>query len=97
MLFKVATKFEPYDCQYWAAFYLSLRIALLSIFGITQSGYCISAFIQILFSAAGLPFGVFNKAVKGFQIIKLGIGLTVPLVYITMLTVYKVLPKTSPS
>ena len=93
-------KFEPYDCRYWTAFYLSLRIALLSIFGITQSGYGIvmcgillilttmisaivkpyrikvyniigvgllSVFIQILFSAAGRPFGVFTKQLKGFK------------------------------
>ena len=32
-------KFEPYDCRYWAAFYLFLRIAALAIFAITQSGY----------------------------------------------------------
>ena len=32
-------KFEPYDCRYWAAFYLFLRIAILVIFALTQSGY----------------------------------------------------------
>ena len=66
------------------------RIKVYNIIGVGL----LSVFIQILFSAAGRPFGVFNKAVKGFQIIMLGIGLTVPLVYITMLTVYKILPKT---
>ena len=52
----------------------------------------LSAFIQILFSAAGLPFGIFNKTVEGFQIIML--GLMVPLVYTAILAVYKILPKT---
>ena len=32
-------KFEPYDCRYWTAFYLFLRIAVLVIFALTQSGY----------------------------------------------------------
>ena len=32
-------KFEPYDCRYWAAFYLFLRIAVLVIFALTQSSY----------------------------------------------------------
>ena len=32
-------KFEPYDCRYWAAFYLFLRKAILVIFSLTQSGY----------------------------------------------------------
>ena len=30
-------KFEPYDCRYWAAFYLFLRILILAFFGLTQS------------------------------------------------------------
>ena len=37
--FQGCYKFEPYDCRYWAAFYLFLRIAVLSIFAFTQSGY----------------------------------------------------------
>ena len=32
-------KFQPYDCRYWAAFYLFLRIAILGIFAFTQSIY----------------------------------------------------------
>ena len=39
--FQGCYKFEPYDCRYWAAFYLLLRIAALTIFAFTQSGYFI--------------------------------------------------------
>ena len=39
--FQGCYKFEPYDCRYWAAFYLFLRIAVLVIFALTQSGYCV--------------------------------------------------------
>ena len=39
--FQGCYKFEPYDCRYWAAFYLFLRIAVLVIFALTQSGYFI--------------------------------------------------------
>ena len=37
--FQGCYKFEPYDCRYWAASYLFLRIAVLVIFFFTQSGY----------------------------------------------------------
>ena len=37
--FQGCYKFEPYDCRYWAAFYLFLRIAILVVFALTQSGY----------------------------------------------------------
>ena len=37
--FQGCYKFEPYDCRYWAAFYLFLRISILLIFALTQSGY----------------------------------------------------------
>ena len=37
--FQGCYKFEPYDCRYWAAFYLFLRIAILVIFALMQSGY----------------------------------------------------------
>ena len=37
--FQGCYKFEPYDCRYWAGFYLLLRIAVLIIFSLTQSGY----------------------------------------------------------
>ena len=32
---------EPYDCRYWAASYLFLRIAILAAFAVTQSGYVV--------------------------------------------------------
>ena len=34
--FQGCYKFEPYDCRYWAAFYLFLRIVVLAIFAYTQ-------------------------------------------------------------
>ena len=37
--FQGCYKFEPYDCRYWSAFYLFIRMAILSIFAFTQSGY----------------------------------------------------------
>ena len=39
--FQGCYKFEPYDCRYWAAFYLFLRIALLTVLAVTQSGYTV--------------------------------------------------------
>ena len=39
--FQGCYKFEPYDCRYWAAFYLLLRIAFLVIFAFTESGYAV--------------------------------------------------------
>ena len=35
--FQGCYKFEPYDCRYWAAFYLFLRILILAFFGLTHS------------------------------------------------------------
>ena len=37
--FQGCYRFEPYDCRYWAAFYLFLRIAVLIIFACTQTAY----------------------------------------------------------
>ena len=37
--FQGCYKFEPYDCRYWAAFNLFLRILVQAVFLITQSGY----------------------------------------------------------
>ena len=124
--FQGCYKFEPYDCRYWAAFYLFLRIAALAIFAATQSGYFIVvggitlipvivlaavirpyretvynvvdvvillAFVQAFFSAAGITLCTFNRRFEGFVTLMLGIGIAVPLVYITVLTVYKILPK----
>ena len=39
--FQGCYKFEPYDCRYWAGFYLFLRIAMLVIFAFTQTAYFI--------------------------------------------------------
>ena len=35
--FQGCYKFEPYDCRYWAAFYLLLRIIILAFFALTES------------------------------------------------------------
>ena len=39
--FQGCYKFEPYDCRYWSAFYLFIRMAILSIFAIIPNGYYI--------------------------------------------------------
>ena len=124
--FQGCYKFEPYDCRYWAAFYLFLRIAALAVFAFAQSGYFVVlvgnlaipaiilaaiiqpyretvynvidivfflAFVQICFSAAGIALCTFNRRFEGFLTFMLGIGLIIPLVYITVLAVYKILPK----
>ena len=48
-VFQGCYKFEPYDCRYWAAVYLLLRIGLLIIFAESQSTYCVflSGFLLI--------------------------------------------------
>ena len=38
-VFQGCYKFEPYDCRYWTAFYLFLRLAVLIIFACTQTAY----------------------------------------------------------
>ena len=37
--FQGCYKFEPYDCRYWAAVYLFLRLAVLTIFVITRNSH----------------------------------------------------------
>ena len=37
--FQGCYKFEPYDCRYWAAFYLFLRMAFLAVFVVTQGTF----------------------------------------------------------
>ena len=124
--FQGCYKFEPYDCRYWAAFYLFLRIAALFIFAVTKSGYFIIvggillipviiiytiirpyretvynvidivlllALVQTFFSAAGISLCTFNRRFEGFVIFMLGIGLIIPIIYIIVLAVYKILPK----
>ena len=124
--FQGCYKFEPYDCRYWAAFYLFLRIAALAIFAATQSGYFVVvggimlipviilfaiirpyrktvynvvdivlllALVQAFFSAAGISHCTFNRRFQGFVTLMLVIDLVIPILYITTLAVYKILPK----
>ena len=52
------------------------------------------AFIQVFFPAAGISFcSRFNRKFQGFLLVTLGIGLVTPILYITTLVVYKILPK----
>ena len=51
------------------------------------------AFVQTFFSAAGISLCTFNRRFEGFVTFMLGIGLIIPIVYITVLAVYKILPK----
>ena len=37
--FQGCYKFEPYDCRYWAALYLFLRLAFLALYATAQGGY----------------------------------------------------------
>ena len=50
-------------------------------------------FVQTFFSAAGISLCTFNRRFFGFVVFMLGIGLIIPLAYITLLAVYKILPK----
>ena len=124
--FQGCYKFEPYDCRYWAAFYLFLRIAALAIFAATQSGYFVVVsgimlipviilfavirpyretvynmvdivlllvLVQVFFSAAGISLCTFNRRFQRLLTLMLGIGLVMPILYVTTLAVYKILPK----
>ena len=51
------------------------------------------AFVQTFFSAAGISLCTFNRRFEGFVTFMLGFGLIIPIVYITVLAVYKILPK----
>ena len=53
----------------------------------------LSVFVQICFSAAGIALSTFNERYEGFSVFMMAIGLVVPIVYITVLAVYKILPK----
>ena len=124
--FQGCYKFEPYDCRYWAAFYLFLRIAVLAIFAFTQDVFFVVlcgtifipttiltavvrpyresvynvidlifflAFVQTCFSAAGIAH-VFPGQSFIFTATMFGIGIIIPLIFITNLAVYKILPNT---
>ena len=51
------------------------------------------AFVQTFFSAAGISLCTFNQRFEDFVTFMLGIGLIIPIVYITVLAGYKILPK----
>jgi hypothetical protein len=122
--FQGCYKFEPYDCRYWAAFYLFLRIAVLAIFANTQglfftvvcgtlfipavimtaivrpyreSVYNIIdvvfflVFIQLCFSTTGIALLTQDQSML-FITTMLGISIVIPLTYITLLGVSKILP-----
>ena len=124
--FQGCYKFEPYDCRYWAAFYLFLRIAVLAIFALTQDfmfavlcGILFIAvvvitaivrpyresvynvidlvffliFIQIFFSIVGtLQFNYTRSFLFSFTVSIFGISSFIPLAYIMLLTLYRILP-----
>jgi hypothetical protein len=123
--FQGCYKFEPYDCRYWAAFYLFLRIAILAIFAFTQGTIffavvCGTLFIlavvmttivrpyrepvyniidlvffllliQSYFSTAGVALLAPGQSFL-FVATMFGISIIIPLAYIILLAVYKILP-----
>ena len=122
--FQGCYKFEPYDCRYWAAFYLFLRIAVLAIFASTQGIFFVVvcgtlfipavvltaivrpyresvynvidlviflAFIQVCFSGTGIELVLPSQSFL-FVATMLGIGIIIPLMYIILLELYKLLP-----
>ena len=121
--FQGCYKFEPYDCQYWAAFYLFLRIASLAVFAFTQGPFFVVVcgilfipvivltaivrpyresvynvidtvfflvFIQFFFSIAGIGLVLSGQSLI-FAVTMFGIGFIIPILYITLLVVYKTL------
>ena len=60
--FQGCYKFKPYDCRYWAAFYLSLRIAALAIFALTQS-----AFFALVAGILLIPVVVTTAVVRPYR------------------------------
>ena len=50
-------------------------------------------FVQICFSATAIALSAFNERYEGFSVFMMAIGLVVPIAYITVLAVYKILPK----
>ena len=124
--FQGCYKFEPYDCRYWAAFYLFLRITVLAVFAFTQGVFFVVAcgiffipviiltaitrpyrksvynvidvviflaFIQVCFSAASIGLVLPGQSFI-FTPTMFLIGIIIPLLYITHLAVYKILPNT---
>ena len=122
--FQGCYKFEPYDCRYWAAFYLFIRIAVLTIFAFAQGVFYVVVcgilfipaivmiaivrpyresvynvidlvfylvFVQLCFSTAGIALFTPDQSFL-FITTMFGISIIIPLVYITLLAVYKILP-----
>ena len=58
--FQGCYKFEPYDCRYWAAFYLFLRIAIIGIFTFSQS----SIFFLLVAGNSLLPITALLSVVR---------------------------------
>ena len=60
--FQGCYKFEPYDCRYWAAFYLFLRIAVLATFVSTQS-----VFFVVVCGTLLIPVVVLTAIVRPYR------------------------------
>jgi hypothetical protein len=60
--FQGCYKFEPYDCRYWAAFYLFLRIAVLAIFAFTQG-----IFFVVVCGTLFIPAVVMTAIVRPYR------------------------------
>ena len=60
--FQGCYKFEPYDCRYWAAFYLFLRIAILAIFASTQG-----VFFVVVCGTLFIPAVVLTAIVRPYR------------------------------
>jgi hypothetical protein len=60
--FQGCYKFEPYDCRYWAAFYLFLRIAVLAIFAFTQG-----VFFVVVCGTLFIPAVIITAIVRPYR------------------------------
>ena len=123
--FQGCYKFEPYDCRYWAAVYLFLRIVVLAIFAFAEGIFFVIiggilvipvmamtaiirpyresvyngvdlvlflAFTQVCFSTVGIALPTVDQSFP-FVTTMCSIGIIIPLAYIILLAVYKILPK----
>ena len=126
--FQGCYKFEPYDCRYWAAFYLFLRIVILAIFAFMQGVFNFKlvvcgilaipviiltaiirpyresvynfvdlffflTFVQLCFSTTSTALITLDQSYP-FIITIIGISIFIPISYIILLAVYKLLPST---
>jgi hypothetical protein len=60
--FQGCYKFEPYDCRYWAAFYLFLRIAVLAISAFTQG-----LFLTVVCGTLFIPAAIMTAIVRPYR------------------------------